>query len=605
MDDSRTGKVLQGRYKIAGPLAEGGMGVVYRAERLGIGRPVVVKFLHAVLTDRPGVVDRFEREARATARLNHPNCVALVDYGIEDNAPFLVMEYVEGQTLADLLDHGALLPPRAVRITSQVLAGLSHAHERGILHRDLKPANVMIIDAVGWNDMVKILDFGLAKLLNTRLEDQGKREVTVEGIAIGTPGYMSPEQAAGVPSDRRSDVYCAGALLYHLVTGTKAFAGSDVHEVLRRHREETPAAPRVLTPGANISAELEEVIRHAMQREPGKRYQSADEMAEALRETPEARVAPPSPVPLPGVRPPRKEPDSQTHAETPSSRARATPRKSGGGGGLFLLGAILGAAGIVAAVRYTDFGAQVLLAGKETGATENGSKIAPPTVEPKITKKETDSNVKVADSKPDLAVNAKEAADLAEAVVLPKIEPRPLAPPDGGAEPDDETLAKLDDGAGEDDRSPPPEAAGAPHREVSVRHLSDVRALIKKGDADGALAGLYRLRRAKPAPNAQRSSEIAALIGHLYFDRKWWTDALREYRFAVTVYPRARTNSILVGNAVHALSDRATFARARRLVANYLGRAALPALRKAARSGATPALRRRAAALVAALDRKR
>src|SRR6185369_2345731 len=126
MADPREGKVLQGRYRILSLLAEGGMGVVYKGERVGIGRPVVVKFLHAVLSDKPGIVDRFEREARATARLNHPNCVALVDFGIDEGAPFLVMDYVEGLTLADVLDGGPVAPPRAVKIAKQILSGLAH-----------------------------------------------------------------------------------------------------------------------------------------------------------------------------------------------------------------------------------------------------------------------------------------------------------------------------------------------------------------------------------------------------------------------------------------------------------------------------------------------
>src|SRR5439155_23583879 len=125
MADAREGKVLQGCYRILSMLAEGGMGVVYKAERVGIGRPVVVKFLHAMLSEKPGIVDRFEREARATARLNHPHCVALVDFGIDEGAPFLVMDYVEGQTLADLLDQGPVSPVRAVKIARQVLAGLA------------------------------------------------------------------------------------------------------------------------------------------------------------------------------------------------------------------------------------------------------------------------------------------------------------------------------------------------------------------------------------------------------------------------------------------------------------------------------------------------
>jgi serine/threonine-protein kinase len=614
-DDPRTGKVLQGRYKLGGRLAEGGMGIIYVAERVGIGRPVVVKFLHTVLTDRPGIVDRFEREARATARLNHPNCVALVDFGIEDGAPFLVMELVEGQTLADVLDHGALPPARAVRIALQVLAGLSHAHERGILHRDLKPANVMIVDAVGWTDLVKILDFGLAKLLSAPGEVGGKREVTVEGIAIGTPGYMSPEQAAGVPSDRRSDVYCAGALLYHLVTGTKAFAGSDVHEVLRRHREETPASPMLATPGAGISTELDAVIRRAMERDPLRRYQSADEMSEALRATPEAQGIekppegrrPKPPLPLPGV------------DETKFEKQRSRPRPTGGGGrrtGWVLAGGLLlGASGTVAAALYTPLGSELLAhlnggdpklrkpgnpdvatpvstnprgktAEKPSGKTKGSKEVsvdAPP----------VSVNDHVVLASPDLAVPhdlAPPAPDLARAA----------APPAQTADSDESG----DDGAGEDPHAQPPMPPSAPHHDApQVRSIADIKSLLRKGDADGALAGLYRLRGKKQPP--PKVAEIATLIGNLYYDRKWWTDALREYRYAATVFPRARANAILIGNSVHTLADGKTYARARKLLVEQVGRAALPALKKAAHaSSSSPALRKRAGEVIAAIVSK-
>src|SRR4051794_17772219 len=355
MADPREGKVLQGRYRILSMLAEGGMGIVYRAERVGIGRSVVVKFLHAILSDKPGIVDRFEREARATARLNHPHCVSLVDFGIDDGSPYLVVEFVEGKTLADLLDHGAVNGARAVGIVRQILAGLEHAHERGILHRDLKPANVMIVDAEGYvGDFVKILDFGLAKLA---WPGEDKRDVTVEGIAIGTPGYMSPEQAAGVPSDRRSDIYCTGALLDHLVTGAKAVEGDDVRSVLRRHREETPASPRALKPAAGISEELEDVLSRAMQRDPGKRYQHAREMAAALRNTPEmqTRSRDDRPPPLPGVRSATPSADA-TRADAPAAR-RA--RKGSSAPTWAVVGVIVGSVAGVAAVAYSPLGEYV------------------------------------------------------------------------------------------------------------------------------------------------------------------------------------------------------------------------------------------------------
>ncbi len=594
MADPREGKVLQGRYRILSLLAEGGMGVVYKGERVGIGRPVVVKFLHAMLSDKPGIVDRFEREARATARLNHPHCVALVDFGIDEGAPYLVMEYVEGKTLADLLDHGAVRPERAVDIARQLLAGLEHAHERGILHRDLKPANVMIVECEGYpGDFVKILDFGLAKLA---WPGEDKRDVTVEGIAIGTPGYMSPEQAAGVPSDQRSDIYCTGALLYHLVTGTKAFEGDDVRSVLRRHREETPASPREVRPGAGISKQLEETLYRAMQRDPGKRYQHARDMAAGLRETPEFKRK------MRGEEAPSSSPSNAT--PTPSSGADATraegpagrrARKGSGAPALWaFIGVAIGSVAAVAAVAYSPLGNYVRPRGEVVPST-------PSTPQPKPTPEP------LAVAKPDLATEKAEApADLAMA---PTIVTR--TPDAGGtvaANDDDndaDTSAKADDGSNENDRTPPPEPAAVQNRPApSVRGVGDVKALLRKGDSDGALAGLYRLRHGKPAPSAGKASEIATLIGDVYFDKKWWTDGLREYRFAIALDGRAKKNDLLVTNSVHALGDRNTYARARRLLLDYVGRGAVPMLKRTARSGATPQLRRRAQKVLATLESK-
>jgi serine/threonine-protein kinase len=592
--DPRTGKILQGRYKIAEPLAEGGMGIVYRAERVGIGRPVVVKFLHTVLSDTPGIVDRFEREARATALLNHPNCVALVDYGLEDGAPYLVMEYVEGKTLADLLDFGALSPRRSVHIAKQVLAGLHHAHDRGILHRDLKPANIMIIDTVGFKDHVKILDFGLAKLVGTV---DGKRDVTVQGIAIGTPGYMSPEQAAGLPSDRRADLYCTGALLYHLVTGTKAFEGDDIHSVLRRHREETPALPRKMTPEANISKELEEVISHAMQREPHKRYQNAEEMINALAATPESRLGSGTDK-VSAIRDGKtpSSSDAATRAEQPSSRRghKAEARRSGAVG--LAIGALVGAGALAAAVMFTPLGAQLVGAGAANKANATTKPADKPTSPPVPTfEPDPISDTKSAAKEP-IKEPVKEAA---KEPSVPVIE-LPSTPPQTDPalakmiDESDETPAGVDDGSKDDAKNPPAEPIGVPQVPApQVKSIADVRALLKKDDRDAALAALYRLRRTRPAPTGAKAGEIARLIGHIYFDRKWWTDALKEYRFACTKDARCRNDSALVGNTVKMLAGDSTFWRARKIITDHLGKSALPALRSAARNG-TGDLKRRA-----------
>jgi serine/threonine-protein kinase len=611
--EQRTGKVLQGRYKILSVLAEGGMGVVYRAERVGIGRPVVVKFLHTVLTEQPGIVDRFEREARATARLNHPNCVALIDYGIEEGSPYLVMEFAEGKTLADLLDFGALSPRRAVRVAIQVLGGLSHAHERGILHRDLKPANIMVCDAVGQKDFVKILDFGLAKLLNPI---DGKRDVTVQGIAIGTPGYMSPEQAAGLPSDRRADIYCTGALLYHLVTGQKPFEGDDIHSVLRRHREETPQNPRELKPASAISKELEQVIVRSMQREAAKRYQTAEEMVDALKATPEGRGIQQDPdASSSEQKRPTSSSDAATRAEAPS--ARRPVRKASRSVGLVVAGLALGAAATVGVALYTPFGDRLQEQRSELAQHGPAKSAAKPADKPApiIAAKPVEKPVeKPAD--PPVDKPADKPAPIAAApssVVATLDKPIPIDKPVDAKPPEvdpmlddaDSLAAKADDGSGEDDRATPPEVPAVPKRDMpQVRTIADVKQLLKKGDNDGALAALYKMRQKKPTPSAKEQAQIATIIGNLYFDRRWWTDALREYRFACRLDEHSKRDRILIDNTVRTLADHGTFLRARRLLLDYIGRGAIPALKSTAKNSASGDLRRRAQRVLESLEAK-
>jgi serine/threonine-protein kinase len=434
----------------------------------------------------------------------------------------------------------------------QVPSGLQHAHVRGILHRDLKPANVMISDLPGSDDFVKILDFGLAKMVGPVAG--GNKDVTVEGIAIGTPGYMSPEQAAGIPSDRRADIYCTGALLYHMVTGQKAFDGEDLHSVLRRHREETPIAPAAVLPSVRISVQLEDVILRAMKREPGERYQSADDMIAALKDTPEARS---EPIPK---RPSSRPPENDTRAELP----RAKKAQGGHPFRWLFLGGVLGAMTTAGAILYVQRPAA------EIEPPAVASKPEPPPPPPKVVEK-------IVEKVDDMA---------------PVVEATPSPQPEV-------TVAKEeDDGSNEDDRAPPAEAAAAPHKDVpQVHSIADARKLLRNGDGDSALAGLLRLRRQKPPP--AKASEIAQLIGHLYFDRHWWTDALKEYRFAITLDGKARKDNILVANAVRTLGDSVTFARGKKLLVEYVGKGAIGPLKKAARSGASSLLRKNASLVLA------
>src|SRR5262245_3254783 len=225
-----TGVVLDGRYRVLEPIAQGAMGVVYRAERIKLGRIVAVKVLHESLPAELSSRKRFEVEAKAMAKLEHPHCASVVDIGIHQDRPFVVMDFVSGQNLKDVIAAEAPLPiPRAVEILRQILSGLAHAHEHGIIHRDIKPANLVLSQKAGLGDHIKILDFGLARL--------GQDSSLTTGIVVGTPSYMAPEQIRGLAIDGRVDVYACGVVLFEMLTGQKPYvsAKDDPIEVCALH----------------------------------------------------------------------------------------------------------------------------------------------------------------------------------------------------------------------------------------------------------------------------------------------------------------------------------------------------------------------------------
>ena len=275
--DDLIGAVLEGRYKVVERVAEGAMGIVYRGERVKLGRAVAIKFLHAWNADDAAARKRFEVEARAMARLEHPNCAAVIDVGEYDGAPYVVMDYVRGTTLRDVLDEGPIDAARAADITKQVLSGLAHAHELGIVHRDIKPANIMLSEKVGIGEMVKILDFGLARL-------RGSTGSLTVGIAIGTPSYMSPEQIGGDTVDARTDLYACGVLLFEMLTGDKPFVADEPLDVLRMHREAQPprASERAPAGRRDEVRPFDDVILRALAKKPEDRFASAAELAAAI-----------------------------------------------------------------------------------------------------------------------------------------------------------------------------------------------------------------------------------------------------------------------------------------------------------------------------------
>ena len=277
-----SGTIIGERYKIEEVIGEGGVSVVYRCSQIFLRKDVAIKVLRPELATMPPVVERFHREARSVAQLDHTNIVRVIDFGKSSaGSLFLVMDLIDGISLADEIDReGYLAPTSAVRIVISILTGLEHAHNRGVIHRDLKPDNIMLVARDSGPTDVKILDFGIAKLGDVEI---GSRPITEAGMVFGTPRYMSPEQAAGEPVDHRSDLFAVGIILYQLLSGQLPFDGETTVQILRRVL--TQPAPRLKVnglPGATSEA-LADVIALALAKNPEERYPSARTMREALQ----------------------------------------------------------------------------------------------------------------------------------------------------------------------------------------------------------------------------------------------------------------------------------------------------------------------------------
>jgi serine/threonine protein kinase len=282
--DRLIGLVLEDRYRILERIDSGGIGAVYKAEQLQLKRQVAVKVLHPKYAQNKEFRQRFEREALAASKAKHASCIAVLDFGTVEGRPYLVMEYVEGPLLTDLMEDGTISLQEAVVIGLQLLEALRHAHRHSIVHRDVKPDNVMLCHPDEAGTQIKLLDFGLAKNLLPDAPDNNA--VTRDGTICGTPSYMSPEQGVAGEVDARSDLYSLGVVLYEMVCRRKPFLKEEMVQLIQAHLTEPPPRPRELRP--EISPELEDVLLRALQKERGNRFQSADAFLTALRAVPEA-----------------------------------------------------------------------------------------------------------------------------------------------------------------------------------------------------------------------------------------------------------------------------------------------------------------------------
>jgi tRNA A-37 threonylcarbamoyl transferase component Bud32 len=376
--DPLPGQTLGGKYRVVRLLGEGGMGAVYEGEQqLGTAkRKVAVKTLHPHLSRDPKIQARFEREVGTIAELEHPNTIQVYDFGsTPDGILYIVMEFLQGKSLADTLtQQGAMAPDRAEHILAQACGSLEEAHAHGIVHRDLKPDNIVLVERAGQKDFVKVLDFGIAKRANE--EDRNEQKLTQQGMVLGTPPYMSPEQFTGQAIDSRSDIYSLGIVAYEMLTGKLPFKADTAWEWATQHMTQPPIPIESLAEGGRVPLAMRNAIARALAKAPADRFQTAQAfiaafggkadtgphaaspaLAGGLRQKTEIGTpldvaaafggsSPGTPVPHQGYTPAA----GNLAYPTPAAIPQAPPRQSGGSGRgvLLAVAGVIGLASIVA-----------------------------------------------------------------------------------------------------------------------------------------------------------------------------------------------------------------------------------------------------------------
>jgi hypothetical protein len=514
--DPLIGAVIDRRWEVLDQLGAGGMGVVYRAERINLGKQVAIKFLHQSVAESKAAVARFEREAKAISRLHHVNCISILDFGVYRKQPYIVMEFVHGRQLTEL-DLPTLTPSRSVALVRQVLLGLQHAHSRGVIHRDLKLSNVMLVEMTGTENLVKLLDFGLARISGVNEELS-----LTEGMVAGTPSYMSPEQALGKKTDHRSDIYSAGVVLYVLATGKRPFSAEGTTALLRMQVDDTPPSPRRVAPQKRISEALERLILRALEKKPADRFQSVTDFLTALDDTPEGQ-----------------------ETLTPTVVRDRRPAPHGWRWRLMAIAAAaciaLGAAGALwARAHYQRLRSQAVGTYERwTGATPAATKPALPPPAPVDTKAVT----------PPVAppVTPRVALDAAVALEPAKPEAAKTEPGPGGELPDP-PKPEAPAPRAEPPTTPPPVATPpqTPHARAAPPPSSDVREWRQQLDAliaDGKINPAKNQLRDRIA--VDKNDAWAHLrLGDLYADAfHYRRDAFREWESAFAVEPALKSDS--------------------------------------------------------------
>jgi serine/threonine-protein kinase len=337
--EQRIGDIVDGRYRLEGVLGIGGLGVVYRAEHTGLRRQVALKLMHELFADHDELRQRFEREARALSALDHPNIVAISDFGTHVGTPYLAMSLIEGDSLSQRLANGPLPIAEAIEIVRQALEALVSAHAAGVVHRDLKPGNIMLDTHPDGALRVRIVDFGLARMADPRSDGVDDATITRLGTVIGSPSYMAPEQTTASATDGRADLYALGIVLYEMLVGRCPFVNEDKLVTLRSHLTTDVPRPESLRPGLRLTPELEALLDKALEKGRDERFASAEEMRDALERLPSPAGA------APGESPPSERPEPPEPRPTAPTRRHPHIALVFGIGALALVG--LGVAGAI------------------------------------------------------------------------------------------------------------------------------------------------------------------------------------------------------------------------------------------------------------------
>jgi serine/threonine protein kinase len=615
--DERIGSVVDERYKIVDTMASGSMGAVYKAERVPVGKLVAIKFLHASYKNDSEFQSRFERETRVMSKLAHPNCVSVLDFGVWKNAPYLVMEFVDGITLRAKMDRGALPPAQALAFARQIASGLAHAHEQGVVHRDIKPANMMITDDIGAGERIRLLDFGLA-----RLRGNVGRDATQTNLVVGTPNYMAPEQTVpGAGIDARTDIYAVGVVLFEMVVGERPFNAEDTMQLLGMHR--AAPIPRMVDrvkEGTELPAGLQELIDKAMAKTPSERYQSAIELAEAIDEVIAGRaIARPS-QDITTINPPKRfktapvAPTLDLDVDSSSVRDDPPAKRSSLFGVLIVFGGAAAMAGylihrssqdVKPTTKVVDGSGSAIGSGSGTAAVAAIPDAAVAMTAPADAAVQPDS-LFYPDAPETMYYEADAGTESVEDDAATGSATGPgsatgSGPGSEGVDPsqveDPDPLKGSAAKAEEEDPNAPKTTEQIEARTPEGPHLAstlpEAVALIKEGKRELALSSLRALWKKSP-----QSSYIPFLLGNLYFDQRWWSVSMDHYSVAIAKAPAYRQNATLNKNVIKMLGSTKTRQKATSFLRATIGHPARAYLQWAAKNDESAVVRTQAKNLI-------